>query len=103
MALFPQIRWYNGVKAQAILYTQRPVARSDCENIGARTSRAVSLHVLVCIERAAAAGVAWPRLATDDPNLYGIREGSVVIAANYCIGCIGDAFSLVFSVRWLRR
>jgi hypothetical protein len=39
--------------------------------------------------------VAWRRLDTDDPNLYNIREGLVVIAANYCIGCIGDAFSFV--------
>src|SRR6266702_2338046 len=37
------------------------------------------------------AAAASPRLGNDDPDLYNLREGSVVIAA---MRCIGDAFSL---------
>ena len=105
MALFlhvanPAAQWRQGPsKSNAPLRETATVLRLRAYRSAWVASRKFCTY---CIERAAAAGPAWPRLVTDDPNLYSIREGPVVIAANQCIGCIGDAFSLVLSVTSLR-
>lgn len=70
-----------------------PWTTPRCSHIGAWRSQAVSLYRTR--RHGERLSLRWP-LAADDLHLYDIREGPVVIAANYCIGCIGDALALSF-------